>query len=197
MNAKKEFGKIYDLLEMFDFVDLTDDEKELVRQTISEKEYNDMRSTIKDTKSLFSKPAFPVEKKSPLQKIISYPVELYKVAAVILLLAGIGLILSKGKTENYDKQMALADTVFIEKTDTIILAVTDTVERIKEKVIYKDVPHTLTLAINNTSLPESVPGKNDCLKQLCPDEIQRVTGLRGENNLSEDKTLSDFIVPVR
>jgi hypothetical protein len=197
MKAKKEFEKIYDLMEMFDFDDLTDNEKELVRQTLSEEEYNTMRSTIKDTRSFFSKPDFPEEKKSPVKKIISYPVELYKVAAVILLLAGIGFIISRGRIESHDMKLASADTVFIEKTDTIIVAFTDTVERIKEKIIYKDALHTTTSAMSIVSLPESVPGKDDCLKQLCPDEIQRVTGLKGENDLSADKTLTDFIVPVR
>ena len=92
MKENKALERIYELIENYDFNDLSDFERSLVLKHISEKEYRSMRLTIVDTRNLFDK--LPVDSKNfqprTMKKLLNYSVELYKFAAAIIIFIGLG-----------------------------------------------------------------------------------------------------------
>jgi hypothetical protein len=199
MEKENELARIYDLIEQFDFEDLPENEKSFILQQISIIEYNDMRSTIVDTKRLFSKyPDFEVEKGNflLLKKTAMIPIELYKVAAAILLFIGIGVAISKFHPVNNKALLAMVDTVYIDRTDTMIIKITDTLELVNEKIVYKDIHTKKNFGdqTNNVILSESLP--IDCSKNICPTDISLMSKLKTKGSFSNDTMLKDFIVTL-
>jgi hypothetical protein len=188
MEKEKDLKKVYDLIEKYDFNELQESEKSFVRQHISVNEYNKMRSTLKDTKDLFRKLSEPVTHKrhNSFSRIARYPVELYKLAAIILLLLAIGIIFTKVRTVEPQELLAIIDTVYLEKTDTI--------EIIKETIVYKNLPvnHNLITPANNILVTTYY--KNDCSYEFCPDDMESFLRTKYKGDFSNDFDLADFIV---
>ncbi|PCJ26987.1 MAG: hypothetical protein COA97_04630 [Flavobacteriales bacterium] len=95
---------IQELTERFDFLELTEDHKEMVLLEMSELEYDHLRETIKMTVNYFEnepqlladnslKPV--IEKDNVLLRIINYKIPTYKVAAAIVLMVSFNFIASK------------------------------------------------------------------------------------------------------
>jgi len=118
MSNKANLEKIYDLIEKYKFDELNDEQKELVIATISKNEYEDMRSTIIDTQSLFAK--YPEtttkEKKKTFATILLYQLELYKVAALIILFIGFSFLYTQLSYDNKLDNKTQIDTVFVSIT---------------------------------------------------------------------------------
>jgi len=149
MKANRNFEKVYELLEQFDFKELLVDDRIYVLSKITEDEYNNMRDTLKDTETFFSNSTEPNindsllnsmmrtnHKPNMLFRILNQPVKFYQLAASILLLLGFYAI--KQYSDLPDKNSALPkiDTIYIQKTDTVSSKLADTVRNIKEKIIY-------------------------------------------------------------
>lgn len=198
MENEQAIAKIYDLVEMFDFDELMADDKEFVLMHLSQEEYERMRSTITDAKELFSEfPSEDIEKKrSNFSKIIGFRIELYKVAAMFLLMIALGYALSKIERKSSDNLIALADTVYVQKTDTIYVEIKDTVEKIREKVVYvhaKEPNNEISYAGN---IPETSDMSDDCSKEICPADLVKLNEPKSNNNFSNDKELAGFLVTL-
>ncbi len=197
MKKKDYTEKIYDLIEMFDYDDLSKQDQEYVMKNMSSEEYTALRSTVNDMENYFSKMTVEQQRKPGIRKLIFYPVELYKIAAAVILLAGILFFISKSRSANSQKMMAYhTDTVFVEKTDTVMVQITDTVEKIEQEIIYKTVEAVSTTNYH-FNLPETQAYfETDCAKELCPADMQTLNILTSKNNFSNDKELTDFVVKV-
>jgi hypothetical protein len=198
MKTEQHMEKIYDLVERFDFNDLSEDDKEFILRNITVEEFENMRSTIKDTTLLFSKyPEFESKKNQiGFRKIAFYPVELYKIAAGILIILGTMFFVSQRNNSKPQNLIAGIDTVFVKKTDTVVVYVGDTIVRMKEFRSDKvsSVKKTeMTYSRNNNQTNNY---KIDCTKELCPDDIRKLNALKTRNDLSEDKNLTDFMVSI-
>ena len=190
MENEQNIEKIYDLIEKFNFDELSGKEKIFVLKYISLEEYNNMRSTITDTKDFFlNYPVKPTkEKASKFKKLVTYPMELYKIAAIVLLLISIGIAFLKVRTSHQQKLLAIVDTVFIEKTDTI--------EIIKRRIVHKDSQVSQTPKSFIYPIPEAVNFDRDCLKEICPDDMGRFVEIKANGNISNDTALRNFIVSL-
>lgn len=101
--------KIQELIEQFDFSELTKDQKEQVLRELTEIEYQNLRETIKMTVDYFEdepnlladtllKPV--LEKEGLLLRVINYNVPLYKIAAAVLLVLSINLLIPNKEDSN-------------------------------------------------------------------------------------------------
>jgi hypothetical protein len=197
MAGKKNIDKIYQLIEQFDFNELPENDKIFILENISIEEYDKIRTTIADTRNLFLKYPESESKKTygNFIKLLTYKIELYKIAATILLLIGIGFMFSKGRIPNH-QGISHRDTVIVQKRDTLIKEKIDTIEKIVERIVYKD----LHLRQNSKSFYygtlETVNYKMDCSKEICPYDLARLSQIKTEGNLSKDTALMKFVVSL-
>ncbi|MBN2350816.1 MAG: hypothetical protein JXJ22_18405 [Bacteroidales bacterium] len=198
MENEQEFGKLYELIEQFNFTSLPEPEKMFVLKHLSEKEYNRMRLTILDTQQLFSKyPEYDKkDQASGLKRILTFPVELYKIVATLLIIAGIGYLFSRFSPSGQTELFAVADTVYIEKTDTVVIEKTNTIEVIKDRIVYKEYRTDNYRAIQTGTLPEDANIQQDCLKEICPEDMVLFSNIKNKSDLSTDSALKNFIVAV-
>lgn len=157
MKANTYFERIYELLEQFDFNELSERDRIYVLSKIDEEEYINMRSTIKDTEIFFSNSGEPNindsllssiintnHKPNTLIKILGQPVKLYQLAASIVLILAIYTIKQYSNFPDKNSTLPLHDTIFIQMTDsihpkladTVYSKLVDTVKSINEKILY-------------------------------------------------------------
>jgi hypothetical protein len=199
MKNERALEKIYDLLEIFGFDELKTEEQELVLNYMSKADYENMRSSITDTRGFFStnEPEVYVDRPSVFKRIAYLRIEFYKVAAAILILCAAGFAVSLLTPKHSQNLLAVVDTVYIKQTDTLIIRVTDIVERIVEKPIYKVQKTKSSAEFVVNKLPESTIQKVDCAKEMCPEDLQKLTDIKNDNSFSNDKYLADFMVPIQ
>jgi hypothetical protein len=187
--------RIYDLIEQFDFDELPEKERLKVLQSISEKEYRAMRDTLLETAALFQKEVtMPAEDHTrPWRKFLIYPIEFYKVAAVFLLAAGIGMGIIAFHSSGNNELLARTDTLFVDKTDTVYI--------IKKEKVYLTTGIGLQKAVQVSGTPaiyykvesESDPNQPDCKKVLCPDDLNTLCRKKAKGDFASDTVLSDFV----
>ena len=139
-NKNTKIEKAYDLLEQFEFTELSEEEKLDILSVMTESQYNEMRKTIYDMKVVLDKDIEPLTgvpgilrytARSKFLRFIQYPVQLYQVAASIALILLTYFIIQKTDQNSTSNILASNDTVFVYQTDTVFTTVYDTV-RIKE-----------------------------------------------------------------
>jgi hypothetical protein len=194
MKNDKVVEKIYDLLEMYDFVALSSEEKEFVLTLLSRQEYENMRLSIEDTRK------FPMKETtanpSLFMKIANYRIEFYKVAAALLILLATGFVVSKVKNSPSQNLIALTDTVYIKQTDTVTIRVIDTIDRIIEKPQQVNTMEKQRMGIHMNSIPETTLYNSDCSTEICPEDLIKLSKLKGKNDFSRDKELTSFMVSL-
>jgi hypothetical protein len=198
MEKEQPVEKVYRLIETYDFNELPESEKAYVLEIITLEEYNNMRATIADARELFSK--FPVgeagEQPGMLRKLITFPVELYKIAAVFLLLAGIGFVFLKTGTLKQSRQIASVDTVYVEKTNTVYLETRDTIRIIMERAVYKDQDIRRNQPSYNARITETMNYGQDCSVEICPSDMGKLSALKTKSDFSRDTALKGFITAI-
>ena len=194
----EQISRIYALIETTDFEQLNESDRLFVLDNISEEEYKTMRQTIKDTRKMFSEyPSINWGKTQGIMKrIITYPVELYKIAVAAVLVIGIGLVLTQLKHSQQNNLLATVDTVYIERTDTFVVHEIETLETTHDKILNKEPvvsldQHSEVVFASVTSTPA---GYNSW--EISPDDIQRFNVLQSNHNFSKDRLLKDFIVSM-
>jgi len=206
MAANQLIEKVYELLEQYDFNELSEMDKDLVLSGISEAEYTNMRAIINNTVDFFNTSVDPVPdfafqqslmtkggSGNVLIKILTKPVQLYQVAAIIIVLIGIFSILDLYKIQDQRRILASVKSTSAKETDTVYSRLTDTVQIIKEKIIY--VHSRGNVAEYDKYVPNSKK-INDCKKELCPDDIEEITKSSSKNQFSKDSSLVGFIVSI-
>jgi hypothetical protein len=160
MKANPYSEIVYELLEQFDFNELSEKDRTYVLSNMSEKEYINMRSSIKDIETFFSNSSEPNinvsllssiiitnHKPNIFKNILNKPVKFYQLAASIVLILAIYAIYAIKQNSDFPNKnsgLPLHDTIFIQKTDsmdpkladTVYSKLVDTVKSIKEKIIY-------------------------------------------------------------
>jgi hypothetical protein len=200
MEANQNIEKVYELLEQFDFHELTTQDKEIILTQITEEEYTKMRSTVKDTLSLFENAEDLYMNTLPRElnyrdnylmiRLLKQPIQLYKVAASIAILFGIMLTFQYLKPKEKSNYLASIDTVYINKTDTVYSKIIDTVTILKDVIVY--LPQNQKLALNS-ELKNNTKIKYDCKSEFCPDDIDVVMDLAFNDNASKDTLLKEIV----
>jgi hypothetical protein len=148
MEANQNKERIYELLEQFDFSDLSKADRLFILSEMSENEYNSLRNTISgaillfeaseelNIEDTFCKALLNGKKQNSLLKFLKRPVQLYKLAASIIVIIGIFSILHYTEIQGKNEIKMSSDTIYIYKTDTVYSKIVDTVRFIKEKIVY-------------------------------------------------------------
>jgi hypothetical protein len=142
MNANQDMEKIYEFLEKSDFRELSEPDRNYVLLSMSEEEYNNLRSTVKDTEMLFSnsrdsEPDKSIytslngmkENKNRILGVMRYPVQFYKVAATVIVLMGLFSFIHFSNLHEQNNESLSNDTIFVYKTDTVSSRIVDTLLR--------------------------------------------------------------------
>lgn len=142
MNANQDMEKIYEFLEKSDFRELSEPDRNYVLLSMSEEEYNNLRSTVKDTEMLFSnsrdsEPDKSIytsltgmkENKNRILGVLRYPVQFYKVAATVIVLMGLFSFIHFSNLHEQNNESLSNDTIFVYKTDTVSSRIVDTLLR--------------------------------------------------------------------
>jgi hypothetical protein len=206
MNTEQGNERIYELLEKYDFSELNNIDRAFVLNCMTEQEYNSMRKTIADTADYFSQAEEPFLSNSIFKsqenkavqtnaftKILKMPVELYKVAASIAVILAIFLSFQHFKSSKPLQMLAVNDTVVVHKIDTVFSHFTDTVEVVKERVIY------LSEKQINKKQPAAVSVQElsyDCNRDICPNDVDRIKAMSINCQISKDSVLADFVVTL-
>lgn len=197
METDKGLERLYELIESYEFNELTDFEKDIVLKHISETEYTNIRNTISETKDLFEKIPMETSQKSlGIKRIINYPIQLYKVAAAILLFVVLGIAISKSVPEGEKEMFAQVDTVFVDRLDTIIVEKTNTVEVVKEKIVFREKPVQKNKEPIDIELASISTQKPDCEIDLCPEDMEKFRKVKASGSVLQDSALSDFLVSI-
>jgi hypothetical protein len=206
MTTDQNVERMYELLEQFDFDELSAQDKKYVLSILTEAEYVNMRGTLKDTKNFFIHAEEPsledslyeslIDKrgiKNVIIRLLKQPIQLYKIAATIVILSGIYFIIHYFNPIEKGNELAFCDTIYVHRTDTVYSKIADTVRVIKEKIVF--VSSSKELAMSSQVLPDSA-GDSDCKKNICPHDIDEINSLTQSNQFSKDILLTSFIVSI-
>jgi hypothetical protein len=207
MGSNQNHEIIYQLIEQFDFNELSAEDKLFVLSHLSESEYQNMRETIKDSKKYFTDnpemmPDASIYKsltradkhKNVVVRTLNYSMQLYKVAVTILIILGITFLLFYKSNPGLYKQMLVHDTIYINKTDTVYSLLRDTIQIVK--TLFVNIPQKSGTAQGRKLLAGNTV-KNDCSKEICPSDVDRITHMVSSNNIAQDTFLSDFVVAIK
>jgi len=201
MKTNQNMERVYELLEQFNFNELSERDKIYILSVMPETEYINMRDTIKETEGFFTNAAElnlsdslykslmnKSRKGNILLKLLKQSVQLYKVAASVLIILGIYSVIHYSNLHEKNSTLALNDTIYIHKTDTIYSKLIDTVRIIKEKIVY--IPRE-KVRVAPVKLLSNSKNEYDCNKEICPDDIDKIKGLAFNNNISRDTLFKD------
>lgn len=178
MKADLFLERVYELLEQFDFEELSEEDRTYVISGMSEKEYVNLRDTLKTTAAFFSCSEEPIlndslltcltnsnHKPNLIVKILNRPVKLYQLAASIILILAIYTIKQYSDLPEKNSALPKNDTIYIQKTDTVYSRLADTVKIIKEKLIYisgkrSDDIHNKLLSTSTNYFDSGLTGPN-------------------------------------
>jgi hypothetical protein len=201
MKANRFIERVYELLEKNDFTDLAEEDKIYVRSVISENEYNKLRRTLRDTEAFFGNTKeFKMaesgfnsllsteKKKNTLIKLLKRPIQLYKVAAALVVLLGIYSFIHLKNVQEKNSPLISNDTIYIYKIDTVYSKIVDTVKLLKQKIVYlshdKDTDTQLKL-LSNAKYEYDPDRKSYC------DDIEKIMELAFNNSFSNDTLLKN------
>jgi hypothetical protein len=187
MKPNRYFERVYELLEQFDFKELSDKDRIYVLSVMTENDFNDMRNTLKDTETFFSNSCEPNINDSLLNSIISTnhrpnilikilnrPVKFYQLAASILLLLGLYIIKQYSNLPDKNSALPINDTIYVYKKDSLSSKLADTVKNIKEKLIYVSRKKDIN---PQDKLLSTATFEFDSGKIVCPGNIERIKQL--------------------
>ena len=210
MKDQENLNKLQELIEKFDFEELSKKDKEFVLSNSSQDEYEELRSIVEKSKSFFenqnsikpddkilNKLHYELEEKSWISSIINYQIPLYKLAVSVIILFGILFIFINHQYSREQIQIAQVDTVYIENFDTVKITEYDTVEIIKKVFVKKENNnlrvHPIITNLNKTqfSADYSVTLKT---RSVNPKDLDRLLKYTKSNSIKYDKNLATYVV---
>jgi len=131
MEKKENAAIVQQLIEQFDFSELSEEQRELVLQHSSADEYNELRDALKRTQDYFenqpslraSKLLKPVVNSGGmLRRIINYKIPLYKAAAIVVIVLTADAFIDSTIQDsfNIERKDSLVDSVY---NDTISILI--------------------------------------------------------------------------
>ncbi|MHC1690085.1 MAG: hypothetical protein AB9833_04565 [Bacteroidales bacterium] len=193
MSSDKKTNRVFELAEQFEFRELLNIDKKYILSVVTEEEYNDLRNTIHSLPNYFMRDIEPItnippidykHKKNIFTKFILYPLQFYKVAAIIII-AYFLFNINQHNNENLNSELLTQnDTVFINKKDTITQIIHDTVWVAETKNIIPRINRSETV-INQTKYNEY---------DLSPDNVEKIMNMTNNNSLANDSILKSILV---
>lgn len=188
-----ETAEIYDLIEQFDFDQLTEQQKSKVMEQVSEEEYRSMRETIVATNAFFENSPLnteipPLRSDSKIRVLAHKSIPLYQVAASVAVIIGLfGFFVLQQPTTN-EKIVAIHDTVTRHTRDTVYRTIVDTIHHIKEQIVYVSMPQP-TIALSDNY-------HTNCDVALCATDIDKF-GQTGSNGaIAHDSMWKNYVARI-
>jgi hypothetical protein len=196
MKSNPGIERVYELLEQQNFEDLCKEDKIYVRSVISEKEYDKLRRTLRDTESLFgstqefklnesgfSSLLSTVKKKSNLIELLKRPTQLYKIAAALIVLMGLYSFIHLKNVKGKNEPLISNDTIYIYNSDTVYSKIVDTVKLLKAKIVFiSNEKGTDT----QWKLLSNAKYEYDHFKETYPGNLNKIIEMAFNNNSSYD-----------
>ena len=202
MENNKNIEKIYELIEQYDFVELSMQEKTLVLSAMTESQYTEMRNTVDNLKLELNTDIEPesniphigdIVKDSRIKRLLNYPIKFYQVAASTAIIISVFSIYQKSNIDNTNSMIAKNDTLIIQQIDTVHSIVHDTVEIIREKI---RIAQTDSQIKKENDLIASSNIKTDCSNSLCPNEMDDIITMNSENTIKNDSTIKGLLLSL-
>ncbi len=202
MEGSVNIEKAYELIEQFEFAELSDADRLYVLSVMTETEYSDMRRTVSALNVLMDsdiepRAIIPVQPQKSrggrLLRMVNYQVKMYQVAASVALLIASYVVFHVPDQQVVSPLIARVDTVFVHQTDTVYATLYDTVTIVEYKVEPKHG------RIHNPESTETVAQSDksiDCSQELCPSEVGAITEMNRMNSISSDSTLRGLLVSL-
>ncbi len=198
MNSNKKIEKAFELAEMFEFMELMDNDKKYILSLMTKEEYNDLRKAIFTLPKYFEKDIDPIinipqfahhERKNKFKYLLLYPLQLYKVAAIVIF-TYLTYYSYHHINENQDSELiAQSDTVYVHRTDTIFKIAHDTVWIAVEK---KHL-HKLSMAKNNIIKKEAQQTTYN-QNNILPDDVENILEMTNNNSIANDSVFRKIMV---
>ncbi|MBN1462725.1 MAG: hypothetical protein JXQ69_04380 [Paludibacteraceae bacterium] len=196
MKNEQHIEKVFDLLELYNFNELTQADKQLVLSVMTEVEYQDMRTTIGASKSYFDKEPLVFVEKAMETKQFSFP-QVLKYAAVAVILVSVGFVGGKFSSSLNEVLIASNDTVYMEKLDTIFSVKRDTIKT-RELITVATSSYAQAANIANPTTDENKPMEMqvDCSMDFCPNDMDLIAQSSTKNNMSNNRELEEYIPSI-
>lgn len=201
-NNNNDVEKAYELLEQYDFSELTQENKLFILSVMSENQYTEMRAAIYKVNNL-TKPDIEAriymsqnlnqKESNKISKFLNYPVQIYKIAASIAILTAGYLLIQKSNQNSTDKLISNNKTITVHVTDTVYRQVYDTVKIVENKVLAIDSGTNLK---DKNELTDRSEEDINCDKELCPNDVAKIISLNNKNNISSDSSLNGILISL-
>lgn len=201
MQSNNNIEKVYDLIEQFDFTELSEFDKLEVLSVMTETEYTEMRKSIDTVKTVFQEDIEPIKtvmlnkynKKNIISRVINFNIKLYQVAASVAILIACYYLFQPRNKHVINQNIALNSKTAPRNIDTIHTIIYDTVVAFKEKVDY--VKTNISELEQKEIIPQTA-NKTDCSKILCANEIENITLMNSRNTISNDTTIKEILLSL-
>ncbi len=199
MNLEEQIGRVYDFIEEYDFVDLSESQKSVVLGVMSEMEYVQMRAAVVNTRNYLVDEVAPDLKTASFVRnerldrfiyLMITPIPLYRVAVLIVVIFSSFLAFKLMVNDIRAPEIASVKTSQVLNIDTVYITLVDTLEILKEKIVYieKNQPIVDEKSINVPAIFEL-----DCKTEICPNDIEQLKNLAYNNKISNDTLLKKFL----
>lgn len=199
MNLEEQIGRVYDFIEEYDFVDLSESQKSVVLGVMSEMEYVQMRAAVVNTRNYLVDEVAPDLKTASFVRnerldrfiyLMKTPIPLYRVAVLIVVIFSSFLAFKLMVNDIRAPEIASVKTSQVLNIDTVYITLVDTLEILKEKIVYieKNQPIVDEKSINVPAIFEL-----DCKTEICPNDIEQLKNLAYNNKISNDTLLKKFL----
>ncbi len=199
MNLEEQIGRVYDFIEEYDFVDLSESQKSIVLGVMSEMEYVQMRAAVVNTRNYLVDEVAPDLKTASFVRnerldrfiyLMKTPIPLYRVAVLIVVIFSSFLAFKLMVNDIRAPEIASVKTSQVLNIDTVYITLVDTLEILKEKIVYieKNQPIVDEKSINVPAIFEL-----DCKTEICPNDIEQLKNLAYNNKISNDTLLKKFL----
>lgn len=201
-NNNNDVEKAYELLEQYDFSELTQENKLFILSVMSENQYTEMRAAIYKVNNLiepdieariYMSQNLNQKESNKISKFLNYPVQIYKIAASIAILTAGYLLIQKSNQNSTDKLLSNYKTITVHVTDTVYRQVYDTVKIVENKVLAIDSGTNLK---DKNELTDRSEEDINCDKELCPNDVAKIISLNNKNNISSDSSLNGILISL-
>ena len=179
MESNKNIEKVYELIEQYDFAELSEPDRLLVLSVITESQYSEMRKTVDDLKLDLKSDIEPEinipeigksNSDSRIRQLLNYRIKFYQVAASVAIIISTFFMFQHLNKNNTDQMIAKSDAVIIQQIDF---------SRQKENDL---------ITYSNS--------RTDCDNSLCLSEMEDIIAMNSRNTIKNDSTTKGLLLSL-
>lgn len=202
MQTKNNIEEVYELLEQYEFAELSENDRLKVLSFMTESQYADMRRTINNVKHVLeddidpeiNAPVYSRQyKEGKIIRFFNYQLKVYQVAAGFAILISSLFLFQYMNKDHANQLIAKNETVTIRQVDTVHTIIFDTIKIIKENV--RNIQPGFSLYIKDDLVLKPLK-EVDCSNNLCPGEIENLVAMNSKNTISNDSAIKELLLSL-